>query len=601
MSAGGQRTLAESENIADGMSVTPDRDSAPWQPPPGYGQPPPPSGPPVEPVRRQGVALRWIVALLATILVVVAIALVFVLANRPAAAGGLSPLAEYAAADSEAYLELRLDLPGDQRDRLVSFMSHFPGFADPATFEQKISDTLDQLLRRASEDELQWKRDIEPWFGGQLAFVATSLERSEGTPEPGLIALSVEDRARLEQFIAQQNLLGGLEQSEYRGQQLWSGRVADERITLALTDDALLLSKRVEDVQAALDVKAGERAALVTNEQLLGQLDDFHADRLVTFYFNGASLAGDLEGMSGALGSGLGNPAAALAGTVVGEVRAEADHLLVHFRMRAREGEPLPTVAPNRQTGLAERFPADSVIYVEMREMGQAVRQSVRQLLEALSAGGEEPPQVRQFEEFLGTRPEDFLDFLGDGAISFSQEGARYSGGLVANVSDENIARQRLERLASALRAFLAFGAGDSPVTIVEEQHGDATLTIFRFGDGVGADIPFSSISYTVSDGQLLLGVDDFVSEALDRTAQDSLAGSARYSAALEAVGAENAGVGYLDISTLRSLVEETVPAEERAFYERELEPYVEPFAYMIVAAFSEEDELVGRLLLYVE
>ena len=78
-----------------------------------------------------------------------------------------SASAHYVPADTGAYAELRLDLPGDQKDNLASFMSHFPGFADQASFQQKLDETLNTVLQRAYPS-LDWNTDVKPWFGGQV-------------------------------------------------------------------------------------------------------------------------------------------------------------------------------------------------------------------------------------------------------------------------------------------------------------------------------------------------------------------------------------------------------------------------------------------------
>ena len=111
--------------------------------------------------------LRWIVAGLATILVVATLGgVLFLAAPR---AGAASATAHYAPADTGMYAEVRLDLPGDQRDNLAAFMSHFPGFADQAAFQQKLDETLNTLLSNKSNGALDWNNDVKPWFGGQIA------------------------------------------------------------------------------------------------------------------------------------------------------------------------------------------------------------------------------------------------------------------------------------------------------------------------------------------------------------------------------------------------------------------------------------------------
>src|SRR5215210_2207104 len=127
------------------MNVTSSGDSAPTGSTPTqpyFFQPIPGSGdmPPTERVRPEGGgAARWLIAAVATLLVLGLVVAVILLAGRRSTGASIGP--DYAPANSQAYAEVRLDLPGDQRDAVVAFMSRFPGFADPSTFEQKVNDT----------------------------------------------------------------------------------------------------------------------------------------------------------------------------------------------------------------------------------------------------------------------------------------------------------------------------------------------------------------------------------------------------------------------------------------------------------------------------
>lgn len=139
---------------APGTAETSAMESKPIAPPPADG-------------KGGSSRLRWIVAGLATILVVATLGgVLFLAAPR---AGAASATAHYAPADTGMYAEVRLDLPGDQRDNLAAFMSHFPGFADQAAFQQKLDETLDTLLSNKSNGALDWNNDVKPWFGGQIA------------------------------------------------------------------------------------------------------------------------------------------------------------------------------------------------------------------------------------------------------------------------------------------------------------------------------------------------------------------------------------------------------------------------------------------------
>ena len=69
-----------------------------------------------------------------------------------------STVAGYVPADSLAYGELRLDLPGDQRQEVGEFLSKFPGFADQAALETKLDEVLDRLLSESTDGKQTYSR-----------------------------------------------------------------------------------------------------------------------------------------------------------------------------------------------------------------------------------------------------------------------------------------------------------------------------------------------------------------------------------------------------------------------------------------------------------
>ena len=112
-----------------------------------------------------------------------------------------STVAGYVPADSLAYGELRLDLPGDQRQEVGEFLSKFPGFADQAALETKLDEVLDRLLSESTEGKQTYSRDIKPWFDGELAFSMGPLPEGAGaanaatdTPR-AVVLLSIKDEA----------------------------------------------------------------------------------------------------------------------------------------------------------------------------------------------------------------------------------------------------------------------------------------------------------------------------------------------------------------------------------------------------------------------
>src|SRR5688572_26520493 len=111
-----------------------------------------------------------------------------------------STVAGYVPADSAAYGELRLDLPGDQRQEVGEFLSKFPGFADQAALETKLDEVLDRLLSESTDGKQTYSRDIKPWFDGQLAFSmappsgVAATNAATDTPR-AVVLLSIKDEA----------------------------------------------------------------------------------------------------------------------------------------------------------------------------------------------------------------------------------------------------------------------------------------------------------------------------------------------------------------------------------------------------------------------
>src|SRR3954470_15705306 len=167
-----------------------------WSPPPATTLDTPEPVPAVAVTRsRDGAGrLRWAIALLVTALVVgVAVAGFVLLAGQTAP----SKLLGYVPADSVVYGEVRLDLPGDQRQKLGEFLSKFPGLADQSTLDAKLDEALDKLIRGSTKDSQDYTTKIKPWFGGEIGFSVGKLPTTTTASDPhGLVILSVTDPAK---------------------------------------------------------------------------------------------------------------------------------------------------------------------------------------------------------------------------------------------------------------------------------------------------------------------------------------------------------------------------------------------------------------------
>ena len=101
-------------------------------------------------------ACRWLVALLGVVVVIAAQRPDRLARRRPA--GRRRSALGYMPASIVNYAEVRLDLPGDQRQKLAAFLSAFPGFEDQSQIEPKINDVLDRIVRAASDGQADLDR-----------------------------------------------------------------------------------------------------------------------------------------------------------------------------------------------------------------------------------------------------------------------------------------------------------------------------------------------------------------------------------------------------------------------------------------------------------
>ena len=168
----------------DGLQPAPTAEAAPAAEPT-----PAPGGSPTTtmPIGLGSSRGRWLLALaVAGGALAVAIVAALLLGGRP------TPEAlTYIPGDSAVVAELRMDLPGDQLQKVGNLLAHFPGFKDQSTLTTKIDETLARLVGEASNGKIDYATQVQPWLAGPLF--------AGGTPSPGATT-GTESRAR-EPFV----------------------------------------------------------------------------------------------------------------------------------------------------------------------------------------------------------------------------------------------------------------------------------------------------------------------------------------------------------------------------------------------------------------
>lgn len=536
--------------------------------------------------RRNGI--RWAIALIGVALVVGATAVIIALASgRPP----VSIAVGYMPNEVTQYGEYRLDLPGDQRQKLASFLSVFPGFDDQAAIDTKLDETFDRIIRAISNDEQSWTTDIEPWFGGIVATGSGPAEVGDGTPgmtafggQP-LVVVSIKDRALASAWV--QNLSGEylhLTRSDYNGAELYSGQetTGGPGYALAINDEVMLVGTK-QSVQDAVDSQGDGTLAndpefkaafgTVTKDYVLFQFVDYK--ELASSYFE---LLGQTE---------VGADTSAIEDAVIGLIppwaatvgRFENDALAAELAAPAVD---LGVKSANKPSALLGFAPPGTIAYYEVHDVGAtltAIVDRFRQVPEARDS-------IDQVESTTGQKVADVVGWWGDAAVAISRDSAgNLGGGLLIQPTDPAAA----DRLFEVLRGLLVFAGGQTGFEVRDVPHGSDTITVIDFSKSMGAEagqLPEGikpEIAYAVTDQVVVIGVGQaFVESVLDAGPGPSLADDGRVTSLLDRVGDENIGFSFVDVRATREILEPLLQSgmtpEEWANYEKEIKPFLAPF-----------------------
>jgi len=547
--------------------------------------------PPAEPVRRRsGDRARWGVALLVTALIVgVGIGAFLVVSGQRST----STVVGYVPDDSLVYGELRLDLPGDQRQKLGQFLSKFPGFRDQSTLEVKLDDVLDRLVKAVTDGQQDWTTKIEPWFGGQLGFslsqLPTSVEPSAAEDGRALVVATVKDAAAARAWfedLAAQSDIGVLTTETHGGVELRLAGDGSVRAAVAFPDGKVMLAGDEASVRAAIDTRGN--GTFGAGERFRAASSSLTGDSLGYVYVDATRYLEWVEAFSDQLGAPM--PMAGLS--------ADLTPAWMIVRLQAR-GDALAfeVVTPHQDLGpdsnsagaLAEHLPPSTILITDAHDYGATLLDLLRRLRE-------DPQMAEGFamvDEYLAIvgGEDGLVGWMGNTGIAVARNGDSLHGGLVVKPTD----RAKAERLLTTLRSFAQLGGGSLGITVREEDHLGTAVTILDAGSigdiiglaggavpapGPGLPDGRVELAWAATDEIVVIGIGaSFVRAVLDAGNGPSLADDARYRAHLGQVGTENMGSAWIDISAIRELIETLATTDPEAFaaYERDFKPYLLP------------------------
>jgi hypothetical protein len=194
--------------------------------------------------------------------------------------------------------------------------------------------------------------------------------------------------------------------------------------------------------------------------------------------------------------------------------------------------------------------------------------------------------------------PDAAIGWIGDVGVVVAQTDSGVDGGLIIVPTD----RAAAERLFTSLRTLVSLGGSAAGISLRDETYAGQTITIVDLGDvrdlaalggvptdDLGVDVPTGHVelAYAITEQVVILGSGPgFVQHVLDTTPETSIASNERYKALVGRVG-QGAGIGFLDITAIRGLIETAVVrmgVTDVSEYEQEYKPFLEPFDAVITS-----------------
>jgi hypothetical protein len=548
---------------------------------------------------------RWVIGLgVAGLAIVIAIGAFLLLGARP------TPEAlRYVTGDSALVAEVRLDLPGDQMQKVGNLLAHFPGFQDQSILRDKIDESLSRLLADVSDAEVDYRTDVKPWINGP-AFIGLAAPPAGSTDVNDSVPLiSATTNGAVDCVAA---LGDAVTHETYRGLDL----VIDtaEFGLACVVDGRQALLGPPATVRSALDAKA-DGTGMDKNERYRAARAALGGDQLATVFLNGADFAdlipmpsfGDvpvpgLGGLGGLAGGAL--PEWVMAG-----IRAEDDALVLDT---VAAPVPAPTSGPSlvplpatHPSVLAGMVPADTLLLIE--DQGTGV--TVQNLLTTLRADPNLGAALGMLDGMGG--PGELVGWIEDAGVAVVGGPDTPSVGVLLLAIDDAAAASRVTTLNNLL-ALAGIGGG---IEIRETTVAGVQVTTVVITD-LGALIPPGTLpgdveppaggtvefSIAAKDRAILVGIGEgFMTGLLNVQPGSSLADQAGYQHATRRGLASSRTSVYAGVPAALDLLEGFLPEEIRSQWESDILPYLEPLEAVSISISGDAAASRSRFVVTVK
>ena len=480
--------------------------------------------------------------------------------NDGASSSGAASLAP---SGSLVYGEATLAPEGGQSAAIDALMAKFPG-------EGGAGDRIRGLMEKAlaaSDTDLSYEKDIEPWLGDEAGFFVSDLA-PDGRDAATALLVATEDEGASVDAVEKD---GDVRKSDYRGHDLYLSVDANEDGAAAVLDGWLVLGNPA-GVKAAIDTAEGDEP-IEGEEAFERTLEDAPEERLGFLYMNTPGFFEQLQ-KTGAAGN-LGQFRRFFEEPVLATVDADEKGIRFEGTVPAAMLAGFPVVAEG--SGAAGDLPADSWLAMAQPDMGETLEAYVD--LVAGTLGGRDALR-QQIEAATGLDIErDVISWMGDwGLFVRGTSIDELDGALTIETSDEAASGRFLDAVARLARESSDLGPSVGPLDL---PGGGEGLTLR------GPELP-QPLHVFQRDGLVVVAYGDAAAQAAV-SPDATLAGSAAFNDAEAALGGDYAVSFYMAIAPVLELAQSAGASGEE--FQRAL-PYLEPRGALVGGARKDGDKL---------
>jgi Protein of unknown function (DUF3352) len=535
----------------------------------------------------------------------IALATVLVLAGAAGAAGFMllrgsgEMILDKIPAGADVVVTANLDPAASQKMNLLRMASKFPTLGGQDGLQQKLNETLDDLLR-----DVGMTHDDVRWVGSEVGLYV-DVKSAQDTSYAALIATDDEDAAAasLQKFRAGLESQGAsFHVSDHDGVEI-TVSTTPEHPSFAIVDGVVVLGSDEGAVSAVVDTAHGGPAIAddPAFQRVSGALPQ---SRLGIAFVNTGQLLGTFGDVVGAAGLTTGvSSLDALDGAGI-SVSAESDGLALDTVMmyddaKLSDVQRRTLSAADHPNQLIDLIPDDALGMYAVEHLDAAITDQVDRI------SSSDPQADEEFKRLGLTGPGGLLSQLtGDVAAAASPEAGPIpvGGVLMFGTTDPDATSKRLDTTLQSL----PLGAGGASCSFegtcrvtretvrwATEEHSGIPVTYAS-----GAALP---VAYAVIGDVAVLGSSrSQVEHVIDvQRGGGAISGDPRFTSATASVPTDD-GVLYLDVPAIVAVVRGQFPPAEAASFDNQVGEALKPIEAVVAGTKNEPDLQRTRLFIRI-